>query len=431
MLELGALMLRAEFSIQPMLATRSLARLTATLSFAYVVREQILGVPYTALEVCLLGTLVAYVVDKRRARERFPDPRRMAYFWPLALLLVASTISIVVAPDKRAAAGIWRAYFVEPMLFAYVVADVMRIPQHLEGFVAGFFWSGILVSVFEIMTFLFAYAVHKPNLVDAPVVVIYLSANATGLFLGPLLAMAAAFILFGYKTERNRAIFFAFFALPAFILSFSRGAWLALAVALLFLGWQHRARLLMVGGLLVALAAGVLVPPLRRRLAHQFDPNDPLNTVNLRRNLWKATIDMQSNPRHAIFGTGLSGFKADIQPYKGFAGYTEDLIYPHNIFLNFWTETGLLGLVAFTWLAVDWTRRTWRTLSTTGALRPYYLAVAAASIAIFVHGLIDVPFFKNDLALLTLSVIAIQVAALRQGQGGVEPPQAAAAAMAA
>jgi hypothetical protein len=174
-----------------------MARLTATLSFAYVVRGQLLGVPFTAMELCLLGTLMAYVVDKRRAGERLPDPRRMPYFWPLAILLVAATVSIAVAPDKRAAAGIWRAYFVEPMLFAYVIADVMRAPSHLGWFIAGFFWSGILVSVLEILTFLFAFGVGRPNLIDDPVVVIYNSANATGLFLGPLLAMAAALIFTG------------------------------------------------------------------------------------------------------------------------------------------------------------------------------------------------------------------------------------------
>ncbi len=391
-----------------------MARLAATLSFAYVIRGQVLGVPVTLLELFILATLLAYVLDKRRTGEAFPDPRRMPYFWPLAVLLVAATIGIVVAPDIRAAAGIWRAYFLEPMLFAYVIADVMRARWHLEGFVAGFFWSGILVSTIEVLTFLFAYAVHRPNLVDDPVVAIYLSANATGLFLGPLLAMAAAFILFGNRNERTRAIVFAVLALPAFILSFSRGAWLALVVAVLFLVWHHRLRILMIAGVGLAVAAGVLVPALRQRLAHQFNPNDPLNSINLRRNLWRATIDMQSNPRHALFGTGLSGFKHDIQPYREFAGYNENLIYPHNIFLNFWTETGLLGLVAFAWLAVAWVRNTWQTLKSRGELRPYFLAVAAASITILVHGMLDVPFFKNDLALLTLSVIAIQVAAIRQ-----------------
>ncbi|MFY9614330.1 MAG: O-antigen ligase family protein [Candidatus Dormiibacterota bacterium] len=409
-----------------MLATRSLARLTATLSFAYVIRGQLLGVPFTFLELCILATLLAYVVEKRRAGEGFPDPRRMVYFWPLALLLVAATISIFVAPDQRAAAGIWRAYFLEPMLFAYVVADVMRAPWHLDSFVAGFFWSGIVVSAIEVVTFLYAVAVGRPHLVDDPVVAIYLSANATGLFLGPLLAMAAAFILFGHPIERTRAIVFAVLVLPAFILSFSRGAWLALVVAVLFLAWQHRARLVIFGGVALALVAGLLVPPLRQRLAHQFDPNDPLNSINLRRNLWRATIDMQSNLRHAIFGTGLSGFKHDIEPYKAFAGYSENLIYPHNIFLNFWTETGILGLGAFCWLAVQWVRTTWQTVKVRGRLRPYYLAVAAASITFLVHGLLDVPFFKNDLALLTLSVIAIQVAALRQ-DGGAATGKAAVA----
>jgi O-antigen ligase len=404
-----------------------MARLTATLSFAYVVRGQLLGVPFTAMELCLLGTLIAYVVDKRRAGERLPDPRRMPYFWPLAILLVAATVSIAVAPDKRAAAGIWRAYFVEPMLFAYVIADVMRAPSHLGWFIAGFFWSGILVSVLEILTFLFAFGVGRPNLIDDPVVVIYNSANATGLFLGPLLAMAAALIFTGRASERNRALFFCFWSLPAFILSFSRGAWLALLVALLFLGWQFRARLLMLAGVAVAAVAAVLVPPIRHRLQHQFDPGDPLNSLNLRGSVWQATLRMQSSPRRAIFGTGLSGFKAGIQPYKGFAGYSEELIYPHNLFLNFWTETGLLGLAAFSWLAVDWVRRTWRTLASRGPLRPYYLAAATASVAIFVHGLIDQAFFKNDLALLTLSVIAIQVAALRQEGAGSAPPQAAVA----
>jgi O-antigen ligase len=407
------------------LVTRSLARLSAVLSFAYVLRGQVLGIPFTALELAIVATLVSYVVEKLRAGERFPDPRRLPYAWPLALLLVASTVAVAVAPDVRAAAGIWKAYFLEPMLFAYVLADVLRAPWELEKMVAGFFWSGILVSVFEILAFLYAFGVGYQHLVDAPVVVIYFSPNATGLFLGPLLAMAAAFILFGHRSERIRAIFFSAWALPALVLSFSRGAWLALVAALLFLAWQHRARLPMLAGVGLLAASSLLVPAVRQRIEHVLNPTDPLNSVNLRGNLWRATLQMQSDPRNALLGTGLSGFKEGIKPYRDFAGYSEDLIYPHDIFLNFWTETGLLGLAAFLWLAVDWTRRTWRTLAARGALRPYFLAVAAGSIAILVHGLIDVPFFKNDLAFLTLSLVGIQVAALRQqGRGVGEPPKA-------
>ena len=127
---------------------------------------------------------------------------------------------------------------------------------------------------------------------------------------------------------------------------------------------------------------------------------------------------MMLHGRHPLTGTGLSGFKHDIQPYRAFAGYTENLIYPHNIFLNFWTETGLLGLAAVTWSMVVWVRLAAGGLRRGGPRLVYHLGIAAAGIVILVHGMLDVPFFKNDLAWLTMALIGIQVAALRQDLGG-------------
>ncbi len=397
-----------------MLATRSFARLAAVLSFAYILRGELLGIPYTALELALLAVLVAYVAEKLYRKESFPDPRRMPYFWPLALLLLAAAISVLVAPDKRAAAGIWKAYFVEPALVSVVLWDILRSPRDVEKLIGAFFTGGIIVSTYELAAFVYALGIHRPNLVDSPVVVLYNTPNATGLFLGPLLAIAASMILFGTRQERFRGSFFAVFAFPAFVLSFSRGAWLGLLAAALLLVWQHRQRVVLAGVMVLAVAAAAVVPAVRHRIEHQFNPNDPANSLVTREHLWKATLQMQGNLRHVFFGTGLSGFKHDIQPYKNFAGYTENLIYPHNIVLNFWTETGLLGLGAFAWLAVLWVRNTWFRLRPEGPQRVYFIGLAAASVTILVHGMLDVPFFKNDLAFLTLALVGIQAALIRQ-----------------
>jgi O-antigen ligase len=396
------------------LATRSFARLAAVLSFAYILRGELLGFPFTALELALLAVLAAYVAEKLYRKEKFPDPRQMPYFWPLALLLLAATISVLVAPDKRAAAGIWKAYFVEPALVSVVLWDILRSPPDVEKLIGAFFTGGIIVSVFQLLAFVYAVGIHLPHLVENPVVVLYNTPNATGLFLGPLLAIAGALILFGTSEERFRGIFFSVFAFPAFILSFSRGAWLGLLAAALLLLWQHRQRLVLAGALVVAVIAAGLLPPIRQRIQHQLSPNDPANSLVTRVHVWKATLQMQGSFRHVLFGTGLSGFKHDIQPYKNFAGYTENLIYPHNIVLNFWTETGLLGLGAFCWLAVLWVRNTWSRLRPEGPQRVYFIGLAAASVTILVHGMLDVPFFKNDLAFLTLALVGIQAALIRQ-----------------
>jgi O-antigen ligase len=397
------------------LATRSFARLAAVLSFAYVLRGELLSIPFTSLELALIAVLIVYVAEKLYRREKFPDPRRMPYFWPLALLLLAATISVLVAPDKRAAAGIWKAYFVEPALVSLVLWDILRSPSDVQKLIGAFLISGIIVSALQVAAFVYAFALHRPNLVDSPVVVLYNTPNATGLFLGPLLAMALAMILFGTREERSWGGFFAIFALPAFVLSFSRGAWLGLLAAALLLFWQRRQHLMMAAAVVVVVVAAAVVPAVRRRIQHEFNPNDPANSLVTREHLWKATLEMQGNVRHVLFGTGLSGFKHDIQPYKNFAGYTEDLIYPHNLVLNFWTETGLLGLAAFCWLAVEWVRNSWSRLAPEGPQRVYFIGLAAASVTILVHGMLDVPFFKNDLAFLSLALIGTQAALMRQG----------------
>src|SRR5437879_13729623 len=128
--------------------------------------------------------------------------------------------------------------------------------------------------------------------------------------------------------------------------------------------------------------------------SHEVDPSHPTNTIISREHLWHVTLQMLRD--HPIFGTGLFGFARSIQPYRG-GVYEENLIYPHSLFLNFWTETGLLGLIAFLWLLVQAFRTSWRGWLA-GALdrRPLQLGIGLAVVAVIVHGLVHGPSFQND-----------------------------------
>ncbi|MGI8608605.1 MAG: O-antigen ligase family protein [Candidatus Dormibacteria bacterium] len=403
-----------------MSASRAFARLAAALSFAYVLRGKALGVPFTALELALVALVAVYIVEKIVSHEGFPDPRGLPYFWPIMLLVFAATISIFTSAERTAALGLWKAYFVEPVFGAYIVADVFRSRESLGKLLQGFFLAGIVVSVLTDLAFLFAIAVHRPKLIEAPIYVLYNTPNATGLFLGPLVAIAAALILYGDRRERGNGILFVLVGVPALAVSFSRGAWLGVLAALILLAAVNARRVALLGGVAAAGVLALLVPAVRKRISHEFDPSDPLNSVNLRVAVWKATLKMLSH--RPVFGGGLSGFHEAIAPYRQGTGYSEQLLYPHNTFLTFWTETGLLGLAAFVWLIVDVARRCMQSIRARTPQHAYHVAFAAAWVTILVHGQLDVPILKNDLAWLTMALLGMHAAALRLDQQyGAQP----------
>lgn len=96
-----------------------------------------------------------------------------------------------------------------------------------------------------------------------------------------------------------------------------------------------------------------------------------------------------------LLGAGLNGYPTALAPYHD-ATFYEIFQYPHNIFLNVWSELGLLGLTGLIIGAVLIARTTWRRKNDV-----LVLAFSAALLVMLIHGLVDVPFFKNDLAILT------------------------------
>jgi O-antigen ligase len=95
-----------------------------------------------------------------------------------------------------------------------------------------------------------------------------------------------------------------------------------------------------------------------------------------------------------ITGKGLLGFSNNWYAYNTDPGL-EHYPAPHNIALNFWIDTGLLGLISFFGLLVLAVIRGIKERS-----NAYKLGLLLACVALVMHGLVDIPYFKNDLALL-------------------------------
>ena len=386
--------------------------LAGALAPAYVIRWHVGPLPTTLLEVAILATIAVFAVET--IRQGSPIEWRGPLTAPAVLFIIAGAISVIVAADHRAALGLYRAYFLEPAAFALILAAIANTPRRAGLVLLGFAAGGAVVAVSNAAVVLDAVRHHVLDLMTTPPVVIYQTANAVALYLIPLIAVAGAILLHGRgRAERWLSGLFLALALPACLLSFSRGGYLALAVLGVGLALSHRwAKVLVPGAILVLLAVSQ-VPLIRQRIAYELHPL-PGNTLDFRIRIWGQTLRMLSH--HLLFGIGLGNYEQAMGPYW------QDLtrvIYPHNIVLNFWPTTGLLGLAAFAWLAVRAFMLGWGGWRRHPApWRPYDLGVILALVAMVVHGIVDVPFFKNDLSLEFWALLGILWAADRWTRAG-------------
>jgi O-Antigen ligase len=383
---------------------------TCALLPAYVVRWHAGPYPTTLLEVAIGVTVAASAWECWRARA-LPD-WRSPFALPAGVFVVAGLVSVAVSPVHREALGLFRAYVLEPLLLFAVVTWVVRDEERARIVLLGLWLGGLVAAIPNLFVIEQAARHHTLNLAVAAPVAIYNNTNELALFEVPLLALAGAVVLHATDAWLRRAagLFFAI-AGVTILASFSRGGYMALAVVVLVLALSLPIRLWLVPLLLVLGVLFSRLPPVASRLGHEVDFNDPNNSLGLRLKVWEATLRMLR--AHPIFGGGLSGFPKTVEPYRAAVG-ADRLQYPHNVLLNFWTETGLLGAVAFGWLLVQgfrYTLRGWRRASQ--AWRPYHLGVALALVAIVVHGLVDVPYWKNDLSAEFWILLGLSWAGLR------------------
>ena len=380
----------------------------------YVARFKLL-VPSTLLEVLILITVALYIASRYQARHYSP-PRSVLEI-PTALLLIAGAGAIAVSPDHTGALGIYRAYFLEPVALFYVAVDLVRTPQQFRMVLLGFAIGATTFAILNLGAWAIALARHEAIATANAPEAFQTSPNAVAMFLEPAVAIAGGFILYAEeRRDRMVAIACMVFLLPSLLLTLSRAAWLTLAVlALVAVITLPQTRLKLAVLVVAVLGAVALtrIPYVQIRLANQLDPKFADNTFEGRLRIWSDTLHMLRD--RPIFGAGLRAYKQVMEPYV--TGKRGPELYPHDVWLTMWSELGLLGLLAFVALVALLLWLGWRGFArATGFYRPLLWGLAAAMVAITVHGVFDTPYFKNDLAVEFWTIAALEIAALKAMQ---------------
>jgi len=387
----------------------------------YLWRFNFFGLPTTFLEILVISLFVVWLwKGKNYKRINFSFTSQSINMVPLFLriLLVAwviiSVVAVIVNPEWTTL-GMWRAYFLEPILFFIVVLYEVKDSRDLKiifnALAAMMVLLFIWVVVQQVTSWGLPAAYDFPNhrRLTGP----FSYPNALALLTAPVASLFAGLWIQSKKKSENWFYIVIFLlGLIMCLLSVSQGA-LAGLLATLFIWLMLEKKIRKVGIPVVVLVivGSLFFAPTQKffgSIRQQiFNPILDLSATSLeiRSSQWSETWAMLSD--RWLLGAGLKGYQSAVEPYHT-VSWLEIYLYPHNIFLNFWSELGLLGLIIFLLLIAY-------IFVKTGSLirRNNFLGwpLTMFWLTWLVHGLVDVPYFKNDLSILFFIGLAVTILA--------------------
>jgi O-antigen ligase len=369
----------------------------------YVVRWKYGPLSTTLLELLVVATIALYLLGRRR-KGAF-RLNRTPYDIPIVLLLVAGAMAVFVPPDRWHALGLYRAYFVEPIAIFYVAIDLLRAPGQVRRVLVGLGIGSSIFAVLNVVAFFVSF-VQGTFVLGSPPTALYTSSPEVAMYLEPPFALAAGFIMFAdRRRDRLMSLVWMAFLAAALALTLSRGAYFAIAVLALVAIATSRARLWLAVGTVVVVIMLLQVPLVAKRFAGQFDLFDSQTTIRGRLSIFTDTFKMLRD--HPIFGNGLGGY------HYLFRGTIPE-IYPHDMWLTLWVEVGLLGMVAFAVIFFGLLFRGWRAHArASGFYRALLWGVSGSLVLWGVHGLVDSPYWKNDMSVEFWILAAFELVAIR------------------
>ncbi len=402
---------------------------------SYLIRFSIFGLPLTLLEAMIWVVFLVWLV-KNFKKENEKNKIRYPFDWEIVLLLVIALAAAGAAGFSSSSFGIWKAYFFEPALFFIVVLNAMKGEKGREKILSALAVSALTVSALAIYQKITGQLIGNPVWADENtrrVVSFFGYPNAVGLYLGPIvLAMAGWLASAIIRNEKIKA-FYIFSVIIVSLLSIyfakSKGALFGMAAGIIVFGIMAGKKIRWLALATLALAVIIVYQP-AGKLAHDTVAFKTLSG-QIRMAGWKDSWNMLKDGRF-LTGAGLANFQNAVRPYHQEGIFVKDAgdpeaqrklvfnkdyrdahwqpleiyLYPHNIFLNFWSELGLAGLLLFAWIIGKFFAMGIKNLKIS---ENKYMAIGliCAMIAIVVHGLADVPYFKNDLAVMFWLLVAM------------------------
>lgn len=370
----------------------------------YFFRFSLLGIKTNVFEIFVLVSFFLTLFEPKSLKRLSV---KSIWLLPVAFLTV-SLITAFLSSDKMNALGIWKGWFLVPIVFAWVINKNFD-PKSLWRGLLPLFVSMVVVSLWAILqkaglfTTLFYQtgdATFNQYISQGRVFGPFESPNFLAMFLVPTMFITLP-IAEQVKQRIGKIVFLFTYALPILALCFSgsRAGIIAFAVGLcVYLNYRYinlqkaKNRQPFYSGLFVTILAGVNL----LYLYYAINVARPSSASDqLRVQIYRYSVDLLKD--NFSFGLGLGQFQNKIaQISAGNVSFHDAglgvALHPHNLLLAVWLNLGLAGLIVLLWLMVSFFKNVFSSNS------PIRAASIAAMFAILIHGLFDTTYFKNDLS---------------------------------
>jgi len=388
--------------------------ITLALAPTYALRFSLFGLPLNLLMVWVVAVWLFFFcteLKKNRLADFWAYVKSLdkIWIWLVGLFFLAGTLSFLMPPFSVKKLGQYIVLFIQPMslwfIFGYSFKKNFKLKNSL--LYAGYFLLG-LMGVWAIIQYFTLFGLpteYWGNTVEPKRALGFFGhPNFYALFSAPLLAFLLPDLvdkLKAYKKEilAPKILLFWLLGLVGLVLSLSRAGWLGLGAAMivfLLLSGEKKLKIAAALAAVVLLVTVAITPNFRYRLLLPFYGE---KSAVSRISLWQTGIKgIKESP---FLGLGLMGFGNDWTRLNTDPNL-DSHNFPHNIFLDLWLETGLLGLLSFIGLVIMALYQGFKNRANTISF-----GIALFLIALLTQGQIDNPYFKNDLALVFWIVLSL------------------------
>jgi len=408
---------------------------------AYLLRFNFFNIPTTALEMMIYILFALWLFGNRNnsdisrgIKEFYKKDKLLS--WGIAFLFIGVILSTINSIDLRTSLGILKGWFVDPFLFFLVFISAIKNKKQIAIALWSFILSGFVVALVSL-----GYALTNSLTFDGRLRAIYESPNYLAMYLAPAFLFAVYLFIFqrgpslSFRADvRNPSIetnhcntclsvvkgFFSsllsaqndkkwqavvlLVVLSAIFLAKSYGAMLGIAVALfcfLLKKYQSKNAYFFLDNkkrlIIVSAIALVIFSFLSYQKYKQIINSNERSSFHSRLMIWDASREMLKDS--PVFGIGPGTFQEIYLDYQNrfSVPYLEWAVAePHNTFLAFYLQSGLIGFVGFL-LILFWMLKRAR----------YNDMIFVFLIYFLIHGFVDTLYWKNDLAMIFWLVIAV------------------------